>query len=557
MWEYILGAVLVAMLAMGGVGLFLLLKVLKSRPAVTSAPQPLNPPPAPVADPAALKEAAAKAREITEQAKRDAERLAERLAEQAKRDAERIVKDGELRAKDEAFRKREEVTRELEKTRTELREQERRLEKREDAVEDQLRKLAEKEKQLDAAVKKAAEQREALEKRAKDLDAVIEQETKALHTITGLSRTDAEKMLLDRLEKDLADEVAARIRKANEHVGQQAEAKAREILATAVQRYAAAHTADATVSTVDIPSDDMKGRIIGREGRNIRTFEKATGVDVIVDDTPGVVVVSAFDNVRREIARISLAKLIQDGRIHPTRIEEVVAETQTEMDATILEIGKKAALDLDIPLPHEKILQLLGRLRFRTSYSQNVLLHSMEVAHLCGMIAAELGLNAQLARRCGLLHDVGKAADHEMEGGHPKVGAELAKRYGETSREVLHAIAGHHDDITVDNIYTVIVAAADAISASRPGARRETLEKYVKRMEALEAVACGFPEVDNAFAIQAGRELRVIANANRTTDADALRVCRDIARAIEQQLDYPGEIKVTVVRETRMVEMAK
>ncbi|MEO2087953.1 MAG: ribonuclease Y [Gemmataceae bacterium] len=557
MWEYILGAVLVAMLAMGGVGLFLLLKVLKSRPAVPSAPvQPLVPSPAPV-DPTALKEAAAKAREITEQAKREAERLAERLAEQAKRDAERIVKDGELRAKDEAFRKREEVTRELEKTRGELREQERRLEKREDAVEDQLRKLAEKEKQLDAAVKKAAEQREALEKRAKDLDAVIEQETKALHQITSLSRADAEKMLLDRLEEDLADEVAARIRKANEHVAQQAEAKAREILATAVQRYAAAHTADATVSTVDIPSDDMKGRIIGREGRNIRTFEKATGVDVIVDDTPGVVVVSAFDNVRREIARISLAKLIQDGRIHPTRIEEVVAETQTEMDATILEIGKKAALDLDIPLPHEKILQLLGRLRFRTSYSQNVLLHSVEVAHLCGMIAAELGLNPQLARRCGLLHDVGKAADHEMEGGHPKVGAELAKRYGETSREVLHAIAGHHDDITVDNIYTVIVAAADAISASRPGARRETLEKYVKRMEALEAVACGFPEVDNAFAIQAGRELRVIANANRTTDADALRVCRDIARAIEQQLDYPGEIKVTVVRETRMVEMAK
>ncbi len=557
MWEYILGAVLVAMLAMGGVGLFLLLKVLKSRPPVTSAPvQPLVPSPAPV-DPAALKEATAKAREITEQAKRDAERLAERLAEQAKRDAERIVKDGELRAKDEAFRKREEVTRELEKVRGELREQERRLEKREDAVEGAGKKLAEKEKQLDAAVKKAAEQKEALEKRAKDLDVVIEQETKALHTITGLSRADAEKMLLDRLEKDLADEVAARIRKANEHVAQQAEAKAREILATAVQRYAAAHTADATVSTVDIPSDDMKGRIIGREGRNIRTFEKATGVDVIVDDTPGVVVVSAFDNVRREIARISLAKLIQDGRIHPTRIEEVVAETQKEMDATILEIGKKAALDLDLPLPHEKILQLLGRLRFRTSYSQNVLLHSVEVAHLCGMIAAELGLNAQLARRCGLLHDVGKAADHEMEGGHPKVGAELAKRYGETSREVLHAIAGHHDDITVDNIYTVIVAAADAISASRPGARRETLEKYVKRMEALEAVACGFPEVENAFAIQAGRELRVIANANRTTDADALRVCRDIARAIEQQLDYPGEIKVTVVRETRMVEMAK
>jgi ribonucrease Y len=553
MWEYILGAFLVALLVMGGVGIVLLSKVLKSRPAVSeTAPQQLVSS-APTVDPTAMKEAASKAREVIDQAKRDAERV----ADQAKRDAERIVKDGELKAKDDAFRKREEVTRELEKVRGELRDQERRLEKREDAIESQQKELAEKKRQLEAAQKKATEQREVLDKKTKDLEVVIEQETKALHQITGLSKADAEKMLLDRLESELADEVAARIRKSNELFTQQAEAKAREILATAVQRYAAGHTADATVSTVDIPSDDMKGRIIGREGRNIRTFEKATGVDVIVDDTPGVVVVSAFDNVRREIARISLNKLIQDGRIHPTRIEEVVAETQKEMDATILEIGKKAALDLDISLPHEKILQLLGRLRFRTSYSQNVLLHSMEVAHLCGMIASELGLNAELARRCGLLHDVGKAADHEMEGGHPKVGAELAKRYGETSREVLHAIAGHHDDITVDNIYTVIVAAADAISASRPGARRETLEKYVKRMEALEAVACGFPEVDQAFAIQAGRELRVIANSHKTSDADALRVCRDIARAIEQELDYPGEIKVTVIRETRMTEMAK
>jgi ribonuclease Y len=301
----------------------------------------------------------------------------------------------------------------------------------------------------------------------------------------------------------------------------------------------------------------MKGRIIGREGRNIRTFEKATGVDVIVDDTPGVVIVSAFDNVRRETARLALTKLIQDGRIHPTRIEEVVAETQAEMEKHIAELGKQAVLDADVPMPHEKLVYLLGRLRFRTSYSQNVLAHSVEVAHLCGLMAAELGLNAQLARRCGLLHDVGKAADHEMEGGHPKVGAELARRYGETSKEVLHAIVGHHDDVTIDNIYTVLVAAADAISASRPGARRETLEKYVKRLEELEAVACGFPEVEHAYAIQAGRELRVIANANRTSDADATRVCRDIARAIEQQLDYPGEIKVTVIRETRSVDTAK
>ena len=572
MWEnYVIAALLVALLAMGGVGIALVLKVLKSRPSAAPAPPPA---PAPV-DPELMKQAVAAARDLTEQAQRDAERLAdqgrrdaerlvdlgkrdaERLVEQARRDAERIVKDGELKAKDEALRRREEVNRELEKTRAELREQERRLEKREDAVAAAQKEVAERKAQLDLAQNRAAEQREVLEKKAKDLDAVLVKQTEALHAITGLSRPDAETMLLDRLEKELSEEVAARIRRATEHLTQQAEAKAREILGTAVQRYAAAHTADATVSTVDIPSDDMKGRIIGREGRNIRTFEKATGVDVIVDDTPGVVVVSAFDNVRREVARVSLVKLIQDGRIHPTRIEEVVAETQKEMDAAILDIGRQACHEVDIPPPHEKLLQLLGRLKFRTSYSQNVLRHSIEVSHLCGMMAAELGLNAQLARRCGLLHDIGKAADHEMEGGHPKVGAELARRYGETNPDVLHAIVGHHDDITADHIYTVLVAAADAISASRPGARRETLEKYVKRMEALEAVACGFPEVENAFAIQAGRELRVIANAHRTTDADALRVCREIARAVEQQLDYPGEIKVTVIRETRMTELAR
>src|SRR5205085_108019 len=303
--------------------------------------------------------------------------------------------------------------------------------------------------------------------------------------------------------------------------------------------------------------DGMKGRIIGREGRNIRTFEKATGVDVIVDDTPGVVVVSAFDNIRRETARLALSKLIQDGRIHPSRIEEVVKETQAEMEKYIAEVGKQAALEANVGPVHEKLHQLLGRLKFRTSYSQNVLQHSIEVAHLCGMMADELGLNGTLARRCGLLHDVGKAADHEMEGGHPKIGAELAKRYGETSKEVLHAIAGHHDDVTIDHLYTVLVAAADAISAARPGARRETLEKYVKRLEELEALASGFPGVEHAYAIQAGREVRVIANANQLTDNEATKVCCEIAKAVEEQLSYPGEIKVTVVRETRAVEFAK
>ena len=499
---------------------------------------------------------------------RIAERQSEEIVQSARHEAERIIKDAELRARDDAFRKREEASREFDTARNEIRQLERRLEKREQNLETQQTENAEKKRQLEVAQKKTVEQKELFEKRAKEiethfeqrnreLDVILAEQTKKLHTVAALTREEAEKLLLDRLQVELAEEVAKRIRKSNEQLQLTVDTKAREILATCVQRYAASHTADATVSTVDIPSDDMKGRIIGREGRNIRAFEKATGVDVIVDDTPGVVVVSAFDSVRREIARVSLTKLILDGRIHPTRIEEVVLETQTEMDATILEIGKKAVHDLDLQLPHEQLIRLLGRLRFRTSYSQNVLLHSIEVAHLCGLIASEIGLNPVLARRCGLLHDIGKAADHEMEGGHPKVGAELAKRYGETSQEVLHAIAGHHDDITVDHIYTVIVATADAISASRPGARRETLEKYIKRMADLEAVARGFPEVDSAFAVQAGRELRVIANAHRTSDADALRICREIARAIESELDYPGEIKVTVVRESRYMETAK
>jgi ribonuclease Y len=479
------------------------------------------------------------------------------ITAQAKREAENIRIDAELKAKDEIFKKREELTREIEQGRGELREQERRLEKREDVLDQKHQALLKKDRVLEHNTRKLGERREQVEKRSKELEALVKDATDKLHVISTLNREQAEKLLLERLEAELSEEVAARIQKHEAQLKEVAEEKSRQILATAIHRYGAAHTADTTVSTVDIPSDDMKGRIIGREGRNIRTFEKCTGVDVIVDDTPGVVIVSAFDNVRREIARLSLVKLIQDGRIHPSRIEEVVKETQEEMEKNILEVGKQAVMESGILPVNEKLMQLLGRLKFRTSYSQNVLQHSIEVAHLCGLMAGELGLNGQLARRCGLLHDVGKAADHEMEGGHPKVGAELAKRYGETSKEVLHAILGHHDDVTVDHIYTVLVAAADAISASRPGARRETLEKYVKRLEELEALASGFPGVDQAYAIQAGREVRVIANAAQMTDADATRVCRDISKAIEEQLNYPGEIKVTVVRETRAVEYAK
>jgi ribonuclease Y len=314
--------------------------------------------------------------------------------------------------------------------------------------------------------------------------------------------------------------------------------------------------AAATTSTVDIPSDEMKGRIIGREGRNIRSFEKATGVDVIIDDTPGVVIVSAFDPVRREIARNALNKLIADGRIHPSRIEELVAETEKEVEQAIKRYGQEAIQEAGVHGLNERIIHMLGRLHYRTSYSQNVLRHSIEVAFVAGMLAEEMGYNGDLARRAGLLHDIGKAADHDTEGGHPAIGAEILRRYNENA-EVVHAALGHHDDIRADMPYTVIVAAADACSASRPGARRETLDRYIKRMQELESIATGFEGVEQAFAIQAGREVRVIASTKFTTDESAAKICRDIAKAFEEQLTYPGEIKVTMIRETRFTETAR
>ena len=482
---------------------------------------------------------------------------AEQITVQAREEAQHLRKEAEIKVKEELFQKREDLERENDRLRSELRDQEKRLDKREDSLEEKSQSLLRKERTLENSQRKLSERRSELEKKTQEVDILLRHQTQKLHEISHLTRELAEQQLLRQLEKELSEVFAERLIKHEEQLKAECETRARAILASVIHRYAAEHTADTTVSTVDIPSDDMKGRIIGREGRNIRTFEKCTGVDVIVDDTPGVVIVSAFDNIRRETARLALNKLIQDGRIHPSRIEEVVLETQQEMEKHILDVGRQAVLEANINPLHEKLIQLLGRLKFRTSYSQNVLQHSLEVAHLTGMIGEELGLNGQLARRCGLLHDIGKAADHEMEGGHPQIGAELARRHGESSKEVLHAIAGHHDDVTIDNIYTVLVAAADAISASRPGARRETLEKYVKRLEELEAVASGFPGVEHAYAIQAGREVRVIVNSTLTNDSDAIKTCHDIARAIEEQLHYPGEIKVTVVRETRAVEYAR
>ncbi|MDW7995865.1 MAG: ribonuclease Y [Gemmatales bacterium] len=482
---------------------------------------------------------------------------AEAVLAQARQQADQLLRDAELRGLEDLQRRRDDLEREVQESRAELRERERKLQQQEEALAKRQQLLHRKERSLELTQKKLAEQQEALAAREKELEAVLTEQRHKLQEISGLSREEAASLLMSRLEQELASELNQRIARFEERFKNLAEERAREILVTAIQRYAAGHTAETTVSTVDLPNDEMKGRIIGREGRNIRTFERVTGVDVIIDDTPGVVVVSSFDAVRREVARQALKKLIADGRIHPARIEEVVRETQIEIERQIMEAGRAAVQEANIGHVSDKIVQLLGRLKFRTSYSQNVLQHSLEVAHLCGLLAEELGLDGQLARRCGLLHDIGKAADHDMEGGHPEVGAELARRYGETRQEVLHAILCHHDDIKSGHIYTVLVAAADAISASRPGARRETLEKYIRRMQELEALALRFPGVEQAYAIQAGRELRVIAQANKTTDQDAIRLSRDIARAIEQELEYPGDIKVTVIREIRAVEYAR
>jgi len=361
---------------------------------------------------------------------------------------------------------------------------------------------------------------------------------------------------MDRVEKDLAKETAQLIDRRLEEARDSAEREACEIIVTAIQRYAAEHTCETTVSTVAIPSDDMKGRVIGREGRNIRAFEKATGVDVIVDDTPGVVVVSAFDPVRREIARRSLERLIQDGRIHPTRIEDLVATTEKEVGKQIFEYGKAAMVDAKVRGLHNKLIELLGRLHFRTSYGKNVLKHSLEVAFVSQVIAEQLGLDGQLARRCGLLHDLGKAVDHEVEGGHPKIGADLCKRHGE-KEEIVNAVGGHHGDLEAASIYTPIIASADAISASRPGARRETLERYVQRLRKLEEIATTFEGVKQAYAIQAGREVRVIVDAENVDDRLSAKIARDIARRVEEEMEYPGEVKVTLVREVRCVEYAR
>ena len=474
----------------------------------------------------------------------------------AKREAENIIKSAQLDAAADLIKKKEQFTSEVNQTRGQLREQERRLSKREDALDRQSEQLRQREKQFKNSERELNRKRQSIDAKNKQLSILIAQQKNQLLKITSMDVEEAKGLLLKRLEDECEHEMDALIQRKVEESKEVSEEKSREIISLAIQRYAAEQTCEVTVSTVDIPNDEMKGRVIGREGRNIRAFEKATGVDVIVDDTPGVIVVSGFDPVRRETARLSMERLIQDGRIHPTRIEELVGQTKKEVNHKILQMGKAAAVEADVRGLNNKILGQIGSLNYRTSYGQNVLRHSIEVAFLSQVMADELGLDGAVARRAGFLHDIGKAMDHEVEGGHPAIGANFLKRFNE-SQIVLNAVEGHHGDVTADNPYTPLVAAADAVSASRPGARRETLERYIKRLEKLEEIASGFKGVENCYAIQAGREIRVIVNAENIDDASAMKIARDIAKKIEEEMTYPGEIKVTLLREVRCVEYAR
>ncbi|MCX7702718.1 MAG: ribonuclease Y [Planctomycetota bacterium] len=481
---------------------------------------------------------------------------AKQLIEDAKKEAEELKRSIEVAAKEEALKVREDARREAERLTGEFKERERRLQKREDALEQKISVLSRKEQGLERAEHDLRRRQSEFEAKRRELESLIDKEKAALEKVSGMSREEAQKVLLERVSKEMERECEAIVARYLEKAQETAEAKAKEIIVTAMQRVAVEQAQELSVSTVDLPNEEMKGRIIGREGRNIKAFEKATGVDLIVDDTPGVVVVSSFDGLRREVAKRSMERLISDGRIHPARIEEVVEATKKQLNEQIQKEGMDACNELGIQGVHPRLVSLIGRLRFRTSYGQNMLAHSVEVAHICGVIAAELGLDVKTARRCGLLHDIGKAVDQEVEGSHQSIGADLARRYKEEN-PVVNAIASHHGDEPPASIYAVIVAVADAVSAARPGARRETLEKYIKRLEKLEEIAKSFEGVQSAYAIQAGREVRIIVEPEKISDERASVLARDIAAKIASELTFAGEIKVTVVRETRVVEFVR
>ena len=473
-------------------------------------------------------------RNIAEAKIANAEEAVKKMIGDAQKRAETIKKETVLEAKEEAYRIKNENEKELRERRNELQRNERRLLQREETLDKKIDGIEQREQQLNQKIKEA----ENTEASIKEL---YDKQLKELETISGLSMDEAREILLRDIEAKTKEE---------------ADKRARNIISLAIQRCAADHVAETTVSVVSLPNDEMKGRIIGREGRNIRTLETATGVDLIIDDTPEAVILSGFDPVRREVARIALERLITDGRIHPGRIEEMVEKARREVDTQIREAGEQAIFEVGIHGLHHELIKLIGRLKYRTSYGQNVLKHSIEVAHLAGMMAAELGANVALAKRAGLLHDIGKAVDHEVEGPHAQIGADLAKKYRENN-QVIHAIQAHHGDVEPSTVEAVLVQAADAISAARPGARRETLENYIKRLEKLEEIANSFEGVDKSFAIQAGREIRILVKPENVNDADTIIMAKEIVKRIETELEYPGQIKVNVIRETRAVEFAK
>lgn len=469
--------------------------------------------------------------------------------ENAKKDGENKKRELLLEAKEELHRQRSDLEKEIRDRRGELQRLERRLMQREESLD----RRAEIIEQKDSSLEKKQKEISDLEKKISEMH---QKEVEELEKISELTRDEARNILLNDVRNEIQHDIAIMIKTMQLKAKEEAELKAREIVATAIQRCAADHAAESTVSVVTLPNDEMKGRIIGREGRNIRTLETLTGIDLIIDDTPEAVVISGFDPIRREIARIALEKLIEDGRIHPARIEEMVEKAKREVENVIIKAGEEATFEIGIHGLHPEIIKLLGRLKFRTSYGQNVLKHSIEVAHLAGLMAYELGADANIAKRAGLLHDLGKAVDHEVEGPHVIIGADLAKRYHE-SEQVIHAIMAHHNDVEPQTVEAVLVQSADAISAARPGARRETLESYLKRLDKLEGIANSFEGVEKSFAIQAGREIRIIVKPEIVNDESAILLARDITKKIENELEYPGQIKVTVIREIFAVDYAK